>query len=78
MMCLRHAKLLRFYQRAERTYLTTLDALGAARATTSRPEYERLARYVEQARAKLDQARNELDRHIAEHDCYASVRAARA
>jgi hypothetical protein len=71
--------LLRFYERALKTYKTTVEALVAAQATTlARREYERLMRFVQQAQAKANQARNELDRHRVEHGCYPLTHSAKA
>jgi hypothetical protein len=65
-MCSRHTDLLRFYERAITTYETTTQALEAAQETHTTPEYKRVGRFVEQAHAKANQARNELDKHRAE------------
>lgn len=65
----------RFYERATDTFSLTVKALELARPTVPRSEYERLAKYSRQAHAKVDQARNELDRHIAEHDCSSAISA---
>jgi hypothetical protein len=75
-MCERLAKLLRVYQDSVATLSRSLDALETGRATISRAEYERLATYVDQARAKMDQACNELEKHAAEHGCFPAVHAA--
>jgi hypothetical protein len=77
-MCTRHAELLRFYQRTIDIFSLAVSALEAGRATISKPEYERLARYVDQAHSKVDLARNELEKHTGEHGCLQSVHAAQA
>jgi hypothetical protein len=69
-MCGEHAKLLKVYQASVAKLSVTLDALAAARGTALKPEYQRMAGYVEQAHGKSDEARAELDRHATEHGCY--------
>jgi hypothetical protein len=77
-MCERHAQLLRAYQKAVAVHSTTLDALEAARPTTSRQEYERLTRYVEQAHSNMSLAPYQMKMHARAHDCLPLAHAARA
>ena len=68
-MCERQEELLGLYQRAVSRFSATLDASKSARGTVSKQEYDRLYQYVEQARAASEQARLDLERHVAEHGC---------
>ena len=74
-MCELYTELQRLYQRAVDTFSMAVYALEAGRPSISRPEYERLVRYVDQAYARVEQARVELDRHTAEHNCLARAAA---
>ena len=68
-MCDRHTELLDSYQQAVSRFSATLEALRASQGTISKQEYDRIYGYVEQARAASEQARLDLERHIAEHGC---------
>lgn len=68
-MCEHHRELLDLYQKAVSRFSTTLEALQAAHATVSKQEYGRLYGYLEQARIASEQARLDLERHVAEHGC---------
>ena len=68
-MCDRHGELLSAYQKAVALFSTTLDALQAARSTASKAEYDRMRNYVEQTRLISEDARMDLERHVAEHGC---------
>jgi hypothetical protein len=68
-MCERHTELLTAYQKAVALFSTTLDALQAARANVAKDEYERMRNYVEQTRIISENARIDLERHVAEHGC---------
>jgi RNase P subunit RPR2 len=68
-MCDRHGELLAAYQKAVALFSTTLDALQASRATASKDEYDRMRNYVEQTRLISEDARMDLERHVAEHGC---------
>jgi RNase P subunit RPR2 len=68
-MCDRHSELLAAYQKAVALFSMTLDALQAGRATVEKQEYERMRSYVEQTRLIAEDARMELERHVAEHGC---------
>jgi len=68
-MCDRHRELLDSYQQAVSRFSATLEALRASQGTISQQEYGRLYGYVEQARAASEQARLDLEGHIAEHGC---------
>jgi len=68
-MCDRHRELLDTYQQAVSRFSVTLEALRASRGAVSKQEYGRLYGYVEQARAASEQARLDLERHVAEHGC---------
>lgn len=69
-MCERHHELLDMYQNAVSRFSATLEALRAAQASSpSKQEYDRLYGYVEQGRTAAEQARLDLERHVAEHGC---------
>jgi hypothetical protein len=68
-MCDRHRELLDVYQQAVSRFSATLDALKASQGGVSKQEHDRLYGYVEQARAASEQARLDLERHVAEHGC---------
>ena len=68
-MCERYGELLAAYQKAVALFSTTLDALQAGRATNAKEEYERMRSYVEQTRLIAENARMDLERHVAEHGC---------
>ena len=68
-MCDRHRELLDIYQNAVARYSATLEALKMARTSPSKQDYDRHYGYVEQARIKAEQARLDLETHIAEHGC---------
>ena len=54
----------------------TLVALEEARPSVALPEYHRLVRYVDQAQFTMNQTREKLEQHTAEHGCFALVEAA--
>jgi hypothetical protein len=68
-MCEQHWELLAAYQKAVVLFSTTLDALQSSRATLVQDEYKRMRNYVEQTRLLAEDARIDLDRHVAEHGC---------
>ena len=68
-MCERHTELLAAYQKAVALFSTTLDALQLARSTASKAEYDRMRGYVEQTRLLAENARIDLEVHVAEHRC---------
>ena len=69
-MCDRHWELLEAYQKAASLFSMTLDALQCSRATVSKDEYHRMRNYVEQTRLIAEDARIDLELHVAEHGCY--------
>jgi hypothetical protein len=68
-MCEHHRELLDLYRQAVSRFSATLEALKASQGTVSKQEHDRLYGYVEQARMASEQARLDLERHIAEHGC---------
>ena len=68
-MCKRHSELLKLYQRKVAFFSTSLDTLEAARASVSKPAYDRMRAYVEQTRIAAENARIDLEKHVAEHGC---------
>jgi len=57
------------YQLATQTYSRAVDALNARIGAVKGDEYYFLRQIVDDARARSEEARNEFDRHIAEHGC---------
>jgi hypothetical protein len=53
----------------EEYYQTTARTLDWHRATSSTPDYEKLAQAVEEARRFADMTRRVLQRHISDHGC---------
>jgi hypothetical protein len=72
-MCEEHRELLKTYREAVAALSTALDALEAARATISRAEYHRLAKFVDDAQAASEKARIALEKHSREHGCFLSA-----
>ena len=68
-MCDRHRELLDLYQNAVSRFSATLEALRASQGAISKQEYGRLYGYVEQARTASEEARLNLEQHVAEHGC---------
>jgi hypothetical protein len=68
-MCEHHRELLDMYQKAVSRFGATLEALRVSQGTISKQEYDRLYGYVEQARMASEQARLDLERHVAQHGC---------
>ena len=69
-MCDRQRELLDVYQQAASRFSVTLEALNAAQAAgVVKQDYDRFHGYVEQTRTASEQARLELERHVAEHGC---------
>jgi hypothetical protein len=67
--CERHDELMAAYRKAQALFSMTLDALEASRAAASKAEYERMRNYTEQTRLSAEDARMDLEQHIAEHGC---------
>jgi Na+/phosphate symporter len=53
----------------EEYYRTTARTLECYRATSSTPDYEKLAQAVEEAKRFADTTRRVLQRHVADHGC---------
>jgi hypothetical protein len=53
----------------EEYYRTTAGTLECYRATSSTPDYEKLAQAVEEAKRFADTTRRVLQRHVADHGC---------
>jgi hypothetical protein len=76
--CDRLAEHLSAYQKAAAMFSMTLIALEEARPTVALPEYRRLVTYVDQAQTMMNQTREKLEKHTAEHGCFLLVHAAKA
>ena len=72
-MCEEQSKLLSAYRRAVSHYSTAVEAMEAASETVSKEEYHRMRGYVEQSRMISEQARINLDHHLAEHGCVETI-----
>jgi hypothetical protein len=57
------------YRESLEFYCTAVSDLAEARPRVTRDAYLRLARYTEEARHKMEQARLALERHASEHCC---------
>jgi len=68
-MCKELKVLIEEYERAVSLFSATLAAYQESLATSPRHEYVRIRNYVEQARAKSEEAKARVDRHIKEHGC---------
>jgi cell division septal protein FtsQ len=65
----RKAALLKAYSAATAAFSSRLDLLNGRIGTSSRDEYERLRRQVDEARVASEHGRLALERHVAEHGC---------
>jgi hypothetical protein len=68
-MCERHRELFEVYQKEVARYTATVEALKAVMFSEDKQDVQRHHGYVEQARIKSEQARLNLQQHIAEHGC---------
>jgi len=69
MGCVEKLRLVDAYRKATECLLTSLTQLHTKMGTVERDEYDRLRRITEDDRMKADQARLEMERHIADHRC---------
>jgi hypothetical protein len=69
MTCSEKARLARDYDAATTKFSEAVSQLQQKLGTSSRAEYENLQRVSDEARAKSEQARLALERHMAVHDC---------
>jgi hypothetical protein len=60
---------MRAYQKATVGFSSAVMLLNQKIRTTPKDEYERLARAVDEARPRSEQARRALEQHIAVHHC---------
>ena len=67
--CSEKARLLQDYQTAAEDYSRAVRALSERSGVMSKAAYIEIRDYSETARAKAEDARNAMDRHIAEHGC---------
>jgi len=74
-MCEGHRELLTAYREAIATLSSALDALEAARPTTGRAEYQRMAKRVDEAQAASEKAKVALEKHTREHGCFPTMNA---
>jgi RNase P subunit RPR2 len=68
-MCNRHEELFDAYQKQVTLYTVAIEALKLVMARTDKQDHQRHHEYVEQARTRSEQARLNLELHIAEHGC---------
>jgi hypothetical protein len=69
MTCSEKARLMRDYDAATTKFSEAVSQLQQKLGTSTRAEYEGLQRISDEARARSEQARLTLDRHMAAHDC---------
>lgn len=67
--CEAKRRLLDDYQAATEAFSRGLTVLNDRIGTSSRDEYDRLRRAVDDARLKSEEARLVLERHVADHAC---------
>jgi hypothetical protein len=67
--CEEKQELLNAYSRAVHRYSIAVEALSLARSKAPLKDYQRMRRMSERARAKVEEARLNLEAHIAEHCC---------
>jgi hypothetical protein len=72
--CAEKERLLREYQTAAEDYSRAVRALSERSGVMSKASYIEIRDYSEAARAKAEAARNAMDRHVAEHGCWARAR----
>ena len=67
--CDEKVRLLNGYRLGAQEFLTSITELQNRLGTVPKREYERLRRVTETNRMKSEQARLELERHLADHGC---------
>ena len=71
MDCSRRVQIETEFSEASAAFEKARDRLQRQMGVSSKPEYDRLNREVEEAWATLQRVRHELDHHIREHSCLA-------
>ncbi len=69
MDCAEKSRLLEAYRKGTEMLLSSLDELSTRMGTVDKDEYERLRRITDENRMKAEQARLDMERHIADHRC---------
>jgi hypothetical protein len=69
LICEEKTGLLLEYQRTTGTYAAAVSELVRQMGVVQKTEYDRLNQIAEQARHVSADARDRLERHIAQHDC---------
>jgi hypothetical protein len=67
--CVSKQELHNRYQMATASYSRAVEVLNERIDGLSRHEYDFLRQFVDDARARSEEARDALDRHVAEHGC---------
>jgi hypothetical protein len=67
--CAKKAILVRAYSQAASDYGRAVEVLNARMGVLSKDEYKTKRAFAEKSRVRAEKARDELDRHIAEHGC---------
>jgi hypothetical protein len=69
MTCSEKVRVTQNYDVATARFSEAVEELQLRLGTSTRTEYERLRRASDEARVKSEQARLELEQHLAIHDC---------
>lgn len=69
MGCAEKSRLVDAYRKGTELLLASLDDLSTRMGTVDKDEYERLRRITEENRMKAEQARLNMERHVADHRC---------
>lgn len=67
--CEEKKRLMQEYQRTTEIYSAAVNDLAKKMGVVLKPEYERLSAATEKARHTSADARDRLERHIAQHGC---------
>ena len=69
MVCEEKSRLVLAYEATTKNFAASITELQQKMGTSSKDEYERLRRIVDETRVKSEQSRLALEQHIAEHGC---------
>ncbi len=69
MTCEEKSRLVSEYETAAKRFAEAVTGLQKKIGTSTKSEYERLNRVVDEARLKSEQARLALEQHVAAHNC---------
>ena len=69
MSCVERDRIVERYKIAESDYIRVIMVLQSESSVMPKPEYRRLKEYTDKARLIAEDARAELDSHLARHAC---------